>query len=269
MALSADSAIVGATTSRLLNKLAYDVANKATDVTTAATGDVLLGVDISADYEIKYFDAANLAEIMGTTQADQTKLNAITATAAEINYLDIATLGTGAASKAVVLDTGDDYTWPATGILTYGVLKDPAGTTLGATAAELNMAADQSANYEIVTGGNVVTASESGKTFILNSTTAFATTLPAKAAGLRFDFWCGPLEVTGGNHTIIVNAADDDTFFGSINCAGAVVVCDTKATITLVADKFTAGDRVTVFNDGTNWYVDGNIAIAAGCTFDT
>jgi len=62
----------------------------------------------------------------------------VTATAAELNYNDIAVLGTGAASKTVVLDTGEDYTWPATGILTYGVLKDPAATTLTATVAELN-----------------------------------------------------------------------------------------------------------------------------------
>lgn len=218
MALSAGSAKKGRTTSRLLNRLSHDLANETTDtdVGTAATGDLLLGIDISDDYGVKYFDAADIAVIMGTTQADQTKLNDITA-----------------------------------------------------SAAEINMAADSSANYESVTGANVLTAAESGKTIILNSATAFETTLPAKAAGLRFDFWCGAAEVTGGNHTIIVNAADDDTLFGSINAAGAVVVCDTKATITLVADKFTAGDRVSVFNDGTNWYVDGNIAIAAGVTFDT
>lgn len=53
------------------------------------------------------------------------------------DYLEM-TKGTGVASRAVVLDSGDDFIWPATGILTYGVLKDPAGTTLGATAAELN-----------------------------------------------------------------------------------------------------------------------------------
>lgn len=69
----------------------------------------------------------------------------VTASAAELNYLDITTLGTGAASKAVVLSAGDDYTWPASGILTYGVLKDSAGTTIAATAAEINQACDQSA----------------------------------------------------------------------------------------------------------------------------
>jgi hypothetical protein len=59
-------------------------------------------------------------------------LDGVTATATEINYLDIATLGTGAASKAVVLDAGEDYTWPTAGRLTYG------GTAITATGAEVN-----------------------------------------------------------------------------------------------------------------------------------
>jgi hypothetical protein len=77
--------------------------------------------------------------------------------AAELAYLDIATLGTGAASKAVVLDAGEDYVWPATGILTYGVLKDPAGTTLGATVAELNKNDDSAV---VMTKGAGVSAME-------------------------------------------------------------------------------------------------------------
>ena len=59
-------------------------------------------------------------------------------TSTEIGYLDGITLGTGAASKAVVLTTGEDYTWPSTGILTYGVLKDSVGTTITTTADEIN-----------------------------------------------------------------------------------------------------------------------------------
>jgi hypothetical protein len=43
-----------------------------------------------------------------------------TATATELNYLDITTLGTGAASKAVVLDASSDYIWPDAGTLTIG-----------------------------------------------------------------------------------------------------------------------------------------------------
>lgn len=78
----------------------------------------------------------------------------VTATAAELNYLDIATLGTGAASKAIVLDASGDYTFPASativmpsgGDMTFaaGSTLDVAGTfeianvAVTASAAELN-----------------------------------------------------------------------------------------------------------------------------------
>lgn len=56
----------------------------------------------------------------------------VSASGDELNYLDLGTLGTGAASKAVVLDAGEDYVWPSTGRLTYG------GTAITATGAEMN-----------------------------------------------------------------------------------------------------------------------------------
>ncbi len=52
----------------------------------------------------------------------------ITANLAELNYLDLAALGTGAASKAVVLDTGEDFVWPSGGILT---LRNRTGVDMG------------------------------------------------------------------------------------------------------------------------------------------
>jgi len=69
-------------------------------------------------------------------------IDGVTATAAELNYLDITTLGTGAASKAVVLDANGDYTWPAgqltfqtahSGLL-FGAGASGANHSLGATA---------------------------------------------------------------------------------------------------------------------------------------
>lgn len=120
------------------------------DIATLGTGAASKAVvlDASGDYTypaaatIVYPSGASLTlnsgstfDVAGTFEIANV---AMTASAAELNYNDITTLGTGAASKAVVLDAGEDYTWPATGILTYGVLKDPAGTTLGSTAAELN-----------------------------------------------------------------------------------------------------------------------------------
>lgn len=85
-------------------------------------------------------------------------LDGVTATYDKLNYLDIETLGTGLASKAVVLDTGDDYTWPATGIFTYAVLND--GTTaLSATALELNVLAGVTAGTRSVSKAIVVDGS--------------------------------------------------------------------------------------------------------------
>lgn len=88
----------GATTSRLLNRLAYDMANKASDVTTATTSDLIPIVDVSADSAIKYADSANVFELMG-----------ITATAAEINGAtdnSVRTTVVPAGGAAVVLPTG-------------------------------------------------------------------------------------------------------------------------------------------------------------------
>jgi hypothetical protein len=74
---------------------------------------------------------------------------AVTSTAAELNYNDIATLGTGAASKAVVLDSSGNYTMPdggyfkpsqavlaaaGTGQSTYAVIADEVVAVTGADA---------------------------------------------------------------------------------------------------------------------------------------
>lgn len=229
----------GQTTSRLLNRMAYDIANKATDIGTAATGDFVLIADVSDDYEVKYGDGANLLEMIGSTVSaaelnylDITTLGTgaaskavvldasgdytypstativypssatltlqsgstfnaagtvqiggvgMTASAAELNYLDITTLGTGAASKAVVLDAGDDYTWPASGILTYGVLKDPAATTITSTGAEINKLDD---SVTILTPGAGVSAAETNKSGYFRNGGIITTSILVDLTGL-------------------------------------------------------------------------------------
>jgi len=69
-------------------------------------------------------------------------LSGVTATAAELNYLDISVLGTGAESKAVVLDAGGDYIWPTNGFLKYFQLKDADDTLLSATLEYVNQQCD-------------------------------------------------------------------------------------------------------------------------------
>lgn len=138
-----------------------------------------------------------------------------------------------------------------------------------ATAAEINMAADSSANLEVVTTTNVITAAESGKIFILNSATAFVSTLPAVAAGLRFTFIAGATQVTGGNHTIVPNAANDNTIYGEYLVAGATVPASAEGSINIIADTVLPGDRIDLVCDGTNWYVSGAAAATGAVTFTT
>lgn len=125
------------------------------------------------------------------------------------------------------------------------------------------------AGFEIVTAANVITAAENGTTFILNSATAFASTLPVVAAGLRFVFIAGATQVTGGNHTIVPNAANDNTVFGEYLVAGATVPASAEGSINVIADTVLPGDRIEVVCDGTNWYVSGAAAATGAVTFTT
>jgi len=143
-----------------------------------------------------------------------------------------------------------------------------AGTAMNASAAELNMAADRSASTEVVTTTNVITAAESGSTFILNSATAFVSTLPAKAAGLKFRFYAGATQVTGGNHTIVCTN-DDNTIYGSVTVAGVVIAGTVEGSINFVADTMLPGDWCEVFNDGTNWYISGQATATGAITLTT
>ena len=121
---------------------------------------------------------------------------------------------------------------------------------------------------EVVTTTNVITAAESGKTFILNSTTPFVSTLPTAATGLRYRFYAGASQVTGGNHTVVCTN-NDNTIYGSVTVAGVVVAGTVEGSINFVADTMLPGDWVEVFNDGTNWYVSGQATASGAITLTT
>jgi hypothetical protein len=140
---------------------------------------------------------------------------------------------------------------------------------LTATAAELNMAADNSANVETVTATNVITAAESGKTFFLSAAAGFASTLPAPAAGLRYKFVVatsptsnGYTIATNGSANIIkggVNELEVDTGDdGPYSAVGDL--------ITLVANVAVVGDWLEVISDGTSWFLTGQTNADGGVT---
>jgi hypothetical protein len=137
-----------------------------------------------------------------------------------------------------------------------------------ATAPEINMAADNSANVEVVTATNVITAAESGKTFFLNSATEFASTLPAPAAGLRYEFYVTGAP-SGASYTIATNAAAQIIFghcLASDGNAADTELTGGATTITFVDGQAGVGDWCRVISDGTNWYVRGESAVPAGLT---
>jgi hypothetical protein len=90
------------TTSRILNKLQYAVTDVAADITTAATGDIVLMFDASDNYEPKYADNANLFEMMGIT-ASAAEINARAAAASRyVNVTDAATYSVLAADSGKI-----------------------------------------------------------------------------------------------------------------------------------------------------------------------
>lgn len=116
--------------------------------------------------------------------ADITTLAGVDASAAELNYNDIAVLGTGAPSKAVVLDANSRYIWPAGGTLfnrgnSTRAQAAPAAKTVtaGITAADL-------------LGGLITTTGATGPSVHqLPTGTEIDAVFPGIATGDSFDFW--------------------------------------------------------------------------------
>ena len=138
---------------------------------------------------------------------------------------------------------------------------------VNATTDEINAACD--VLTEAVTTTNVIAASETGTHFVLNSATAFVSTLPSPAAGLEFWFHNGAAQVTGGNHTVVTTSSAN-VIVGSLSSredAAGVVVCHALAdTISFVADKAVLGDLAHVWSDGTYWFLDGHCFVQDGMT---
>jgi predicted nucleic acid-binding protein len=110
------------------------------------------------------------------------------------------------------------------------------------------------AGYETVTTTNVITASESGKTFFLNTAAGFTSTLPAPALGLKFKFIVSTAPTSSGGYLVTTNAAAA-IIFGTIVDTTATLEGNAETTITFVFDTSLVGDSAEFESDGTNWYM--------------
>lgn len=110
MALSAGSAVAGATTSRELNKLSYAVANVANAIDAVATGDKFIVYDASADYEAKYVEAQTLASSGRVVSSTATAISLTSTQHAErILLWNVNSSGTSTTTLPVATGSGQRY----------------------------------------------------------------------------------------------------------------------------------------------------------------
>lgn len=94
--------------------------------------------------------------------AEINTLDGLTATVEELNYNDITTLGTGAASKSVVLDGSGNYIWPSGGVLTFTTATNALIEGAGASGANHSLGATAGNGLEYYLDGTHTTGDMRG-----------------------------------------------------------------------------------------------------------
>lgn len=233
---------------------------------TASAG----GIDISAggaaageDIDITASSSVNV--VSTEAAADQFKVDAQGAVAGNaINFETtdggILLNADGAANGDIGIDAADDLTLTAAGDLTLAV----TGTVSAGGSSITNVLYDS----ETVTEANVITASECGKTFFLNSATEFASTLPALStvsSGCKMKFVINAAP-SGADYTVITGNSLENQIYGLAVVNGATVAAADEDTITFADGAAVKGDWVEVESDGTSWYISGQGAAAGAIT---
>lgn len=114
-----------------------------------------------------------------------------------------------------------------------------------------------------LTADTTLLIADSGKTIFLDAV-GEAITLPAVAdsAGVKFKFVVTAAVITSA-WTIVADAAK---VYGSVTEAGLVQLASAETTLTIVHTKAIQGDWITLESDGTNWYLAGQLSVAASFT---
>lgn len=120
---------------------------------------------------------------------------------------------------------------------------------------------------EVTAANSDIAVTESGKTYFLDLTAGFASTVPAVASSdkvtYRFVVKTAP---SGGSYTI-VTASSELKIYGSVVAGGTAVAASAEHTITFADGVALPGDWVEIICDGEAWYVSGQGAAAGAITF--
>jgi hypothetical protein len=205
--------------------------------------------------------ARQLTEAFGT-QVDF--INDITASAAELNRNDVATLGTLAASKVWTSDASLDTIMPTGGLLTIqsgGAITAEAGSTLTLSGAVV-----QAPVFVADATPYTVLAANSGKLHIILEQTANITlNLPVIAAGLSYKFVMGGVATEAQNWIIVATTPsfyNGGVVWTDLNDAEsnvAVVYGNGSSHLTLTVVTPAAGTEIEIYSNGTEWFVHGGV----------
>jgi hypothetical protein len=143
----------------------------------------------------------------------------VTATADELNQNTGATAGTGVAGKAMVLDSGEDFIWPATGQLTYG------GTAITASGAELNYM-DGTILADFAPGSGIVAGADFIESTVVKVGLLFKTEIVIDISGLNegdtdADVIGNDADAPASHLGQIVTATNGVIFAGKMECLEA------------------------------------------------
>ena len=116
---------------------------------------------------------------------------------------------------------------------------------------------------EVISEAKTLTASDSGKLFILSAAEGAEIALPALYDGLHFRFKTGSAFAT--TDWTIVSSTDVIEGYAAVNYA--TVAASNENTISLVASAETIGDEIELVCDGTSWHVSGHGSAAGSITF--
>ena len=121
---------------------------------------------------------------------------------------------------------------------------------------------DARVTTQVLTADTTLTASDSGKTFLLDAV-GEVITLPALYAGLHFKFRCIADTIT--TPWTVVSSTDVIEGYAAVNYA--TVIGANENTISFVHTNAIIGDTMEVFCDGTSWHASGYASATGAVTF--
>lgn len=225
-------------------------------------GDLILELNKAFPQKI----AAAMYRVLSPMLDDAQFLDDVTAAAAELNYNDIATLGTLAASKTWTSDASLDTVMPTGGLLTVqsgGAVTMNSGSTLTLSGAVV-----QAPVFVADATPYTVLAANSGKLhIILEQTSSITLNLPVIAAGLSYKFVMGGVATEAQNWVIVATTPsfyNGGVLWGDLNAGAAsdelgVVYGNGTSHLTLTVTTPAAGTGVEIYSDGTEWFVHGTV----------